>query len=170
MFSAVIHDAGHPGLNTLFLLNTKHDLSIEYNDTAPLENYHLFLAFSELKGLDKNFLSQLQPSQYKLLRKMTIKMVLLTDMAQHFNLNDNIRNKVDSKSLDMVTDKEDLLSFVLHCADINAQTRSWEIALIWGQKISLEFFQQGDKERELGIPISNLCDRYTVNVGLSQIG
>jgi hypothetical protein len=33
-----------------------------------------------------------------------------------------------------------------------------------------EFFLQGDKERDLGLPISNLCDRYSINVAQSQIG
>jgi hypothetical protein len=33
-----------------------------------------------------------------------------------------------------------------------------------------EFFVQGDKEREMGLPISNLCDRFTVSVPKSQIG
>jgi hypothetical protein len=33
-----------------------------------------------------------------------------------------------------------------------------------------EFFSQGDEERELGITISPLCDRNTVNFAKSQIG
>lgn len=33
-----------------------------------------------------------------------------------------------------------------------------------------EFFQQGDKERELGLPFSPLCDRNNTLVAESQIG
>lgn len=33
-----------------------------------------------------------------------------------------------------------------------------------------EFFKQGDKERELGLPYSPLCDRNTTMVAESQIG
>ena len=38
-------------------------------------------------------------------------------------------------------------------------------------KISLLILnKQGDKEREAGLPISYLCDRYTTNTAKSQIG
>lgn len=33
-----------------------------------------------------------------------------------------------------------------------------------------EFFRQGDKERELGLPFSPLCDRNNTLVAESQIG
>jgi hypothetical protein len=32
-----------------------------------------------------------------------------------------------------------------------------------------EFFLQGDKEREQGLPISHLCDRLTVIIPKSQV-
>merc|ERR1719495_344915 len=33
-----------------------------------------------------------------------------------------------------------------------------------------EFFGQGDRERELGLQISNLCDRKTVEIPTAQLG
>merc|ERR1712087_797589 len=33
-----------------------------------------------------------------------------------------------------------------------------------------EFFNQGDKEREMSLPISFLCDRFKVNVHSGQVG
>merc|ERR1711997_225446 len=33
-----------------------------------------------------------------------------------------------------------------------------------------EFFNQGDKERDLNIPISFLCDRFKVNIHSGQVG
>lgn len=32
-----------------------------------------------------------------------------------------------------------------------------------------EFFQQGDKERAEGLPVSPMCDRHSTSVALSQI-
>ena len=33
-----------------------------------------------------------------------------------------------------------------------------------------EFWMQGDREKELGLPVTMLCDRRTTNVAKSQIG
>lgn len=33
-----------------------------------------------------------------------------------------------------------------------------------------EFFQQGDKEREMGLDISPMCDRHNATIEKSQVG
>eukprot|EP00932_Pfiesteria_piscicida_P000613 SRR837773.10598.p4 GENE.SRR837773.10598~~SRR837773.10598.p4 ORF type:complete len:142 (+),score=51.30 SRR837773.10598:344-769(+) len=41
----------------------------------------------------------------------------------------------------------------------------------WAERIQREFFDQGDEERRLGVPVSALCDRATVtDLGQSQRG
>ena len=40
----------------------------------------------------------------------------------------------------------------------------------WLSNLEEEFFRQGDKERELGIPISPLFDRSKQGVSKSQVG
>lgn len=40
----------------------------------------------------------------------------------------------------------------------------------WTMQLLEEFFRQGDKERELGLPFSPLCDRNNTLVAESQIG
>lgn len=42
--------------------------------------------------------------------------------------------------------------------------------LRWTMQLLEEFFRQGDKERELGLPFSPLCDRNNTLVAESQIG
>eukprot|EP00913_Durusdinium_trenchii_P013778 g12937.t1 len=37
-------------------------------------------------------------------------------------------------------------------------------------RIHMEFFAQGEEERELGLPISPLCDRNEVDIAGSQVG
>ena len=40
LIGALAHDVGHPGLNNLFLVKSKHPLALTYNDKSPLENMH----------------------------------------------------------------------------------------------------------------------------------
>ena len=59
---------------------------------------------------------------------------------------------------------------VLHSADLSNSTRPQEYSRKWTSRVTEEFFSQGEKERELGLPISNFCDRYTLNLAQSQVG
>ena len=66
--------------------------------------------------------------------------------------------------------KQQLLEFTVHAADISTQTRSFEVAVKWTLLLFEEFFNQGDIEKEKGLPVSFLCDRETTQVGKSQPG
>lgn len=44
--ASAAHDYGHPGFNNPFLVNSRNELAIRYNDKSPLENHHAFSAFS----------------------------------------------------------------------------------------------------------------------------
>lgn len=57
-----------------------------------------------------------------------------------------------------------------HLADISNPTKSWELALAWTELLFEEFFKQGDKERELGVGVSDLMDRSTTNIAKAQLG
>ena len=59
---------------------------------------------------------------------------------------------------------------MLHAVDVSHPTKRWELHQEWAARCMEEFFKQGDKERELGLDISPLCDRDTTQVAQSQIG
>lgn len=59
---------------------------------------------------------------------------------------------------------------VLHCADISHPAKDWSLHHRWTNQLLEEFFKQGDREQELGLPISPLCDREKTLVAESQIG
>jgi len=62
------------------------------------------------------------------------------------------------------------LKFLLHAADISNPAKKNKLLVYWADRALAEFFDQGDREVELGIPISPLCDRRTVKRADSQIG
>ncbi len=58
---------------------------------------------------------------------------------------------------------------LLHMVDISHPGKPWLVHSEWSSRICEEFHIQGDVERELGIPISPLCDRNNQNIPNSQI-
>ncbi|KAL7528319.1 hypothetical protein ACHAWF_002518 [Thalassiosira exigua] len=60
--------------------------------------------------------------------------------------------------------------FILHAADISGSAKSERLVVYWADSVLEEFFAQGDKEKEMNLPISPLCDRETVTRHDSQIG
>ena len=185
--SAIIHDYGHPGLNNNYLIRTKNDLAIKYNDVSVLENYHVSEAFNIiLKNQDNNIFEKLSEDDFKLCRKIIIECVLGTDMTLHnkkyqiFKRRlqaENIKNGKNIDNMFMKLDpinsynlKLEFLSFIIHAADISNPTKPLPIYIEWAQRCVDEFFKQGDLEKKMGIPISFNCDRNTVSLPQSQLG
>ncbi|MEJ1278304.1 hypothetical protein NN561_009226 [Cricetulus griseus] len=67
-------------------------------------------------------------------------------------------------------DRAKTMSLILHAADISHPAKTWELHYRWTMALMEEFFRQGDKEAELGLPFSPLCDRKSTMVAQSQIG
>jgi hypothetical protein len=62
-----------------------------------------------------------------------------------------------------------ILSNALHFADISNQTKKWDVCFKWTEYLYEEFWKQGDRERELGLPLGFLTDRYKTNISNSQV-
>jgi cAMP-specific phosphodiesterase 4 len=84
-----------------------------YNDESVLENHHLAVAFKLLQEENCNIFVNLSDKQRQTLRKMTIDMVLATDMSKHMSLLADLKTMVETKKvagsgvlmLDNYTDK-----------------------------------------------------------------
>mmetsp|Transcript_42214 Transcript_42214/g.57396 ORF Transcript_42214/g.57396 Transcript_42214/m.57396 type:complete len:82 (+) Transcript_42214:193-438(+) len=59
---------------------------------------------------------------------------------------------------------------MFHLADISNPTKPWDTCKLWTDLLFLEFFAQGDLERNRGLPIGQMLDRNTTNVARCQIG
>ena len=53
---------------------------------------------------------------------------------------------------------------MIHAADLSNPTKPLELYKCWVDSISQEFFNQGDMERDQGIDISAMCDKYNATI------
>jgi cAMP-specific phosphodiesterase 4 len=61
-------------------------------------------------------------------------------------------------------DKDLAMHIVFHLADISNPAKKFDICAKWTDLLYVEFFMQGDFEREREMPISYLMDRTSVNI------
>jgi len=54
--SGAIHDFEHPGVNNIYLINSKNKLAVRYNDASVLENHHVAASFKLLLKPYNNFM------------------------------------------------------------------------------------------------------------------
>ena len=58
---------------------------------------------------------------------------------------------------------------MIHAADLSNPTKPLELYKSWVDLISQEFFSQGDREREIGMDISPMCDKYNATLEKTQV-
>eukprot|EP00158_Paraphelidium_tribonemae_P009356 Partr_v1_DN28842_c4_g1_i2_m33960 putative Phosphodiesterase len=172
--ASMIHDIDHPGYSNNFMIQTQTEkLSLLYNDRSVLENHHLHVAFEILKSESCDFTENFTAEQKRIYRSIVIDLVLATDLANHINIISQFKTIVASGSFNPKAVNEDrimLLKIGLKCADVSNASKPFDYYRNWMDRILSEFFRQGDREKELGLPISPYCDRENTNVPSSQIG
>ncbi|XP_046826169.1 calcium/calmodulin-dependent 3',5'-cyclic nucleotide phosphodiesterase 1-like isoform X7 [Vespa crabro] len=168
LVAAIIHDYEHTGTTNNFHVMSGSDTALLYNDRAVLENHHISASFRILREDECNILQNLSREEFREFRSLVIDMVLATDMSFHFQQLKNMKNLLSLAEPSV--DKSKAVSLVLHCCDISHPAKRWDLHHRWTMQLLEEFFRQGDKERDLGLPFSPLCDRNNTLVAESQIG
>uniref|UniRef100_A0A674BN99 Phosphodiesterase n=1 Tax=Salmo trutta TaxID=8032 RepID=A0A674BN99_SALTR len=168
IFAAAVHDYEHTGTTNNFHIQTRSDTAILYNDRSVLESHHVSAAYRLLQDDDEiNILYNLSKDDWRELRSLVVEMVLATDMSCHFQQLKHMKNFLQQPE---GIDKPKAMSLLLHTADISHPAKTWDLHHRWTASLLEEFFRQGDKEAELGLPFSPLCDRKSTMVAQSQIG
>eukprot|EP00981_Chlorochromonas_danica_P011321 scaffold3873_cov177-Ochromonas_danica.AAC.1 len=186
LVGALAHDVGHPGVNNSFLVKTQHQLAIQHNDRSPLENMHCVTLYEVLGNPETAIFANLDKKQKIESRAIILTIILGTDMAHHFEQIQKTQlflevNGADTKAFcsgqkDFIDcfreDKHRLfiMELVLHCSDISNPFKPYDLCAKWADLVVEEFCQQGDKERELGLEISPMCDRTNINLANMQMG
>jgi len=195
IIAGAVHDCSHPGRTNAFLIKTANNLAMLYNDISVLENFHLATAFRIMKeDPDCNIMASFSSEEELVVRKLMIDMVLSTDMAKHTKflgefkqLSKNLHGEPDEPS-DATSDGSDrpesvmaqlcnnysdrtlVLCTIVHNADLGNPTKEWDICKEWTERLMEEFFEEGDEERAMGLPLGALNDRDAIAIPKCQIG
>uniref|UniRef100_A0A1I8IWV1 PDEase domain-containing protein n=1 Tax=Macrostomum lignano TaxID=282301 RepID=A0A1I8IWV1_9PLAT len=158
LFAALIHDFEHTGTTNNYHVQSRSQLAVVYNDKSVLESYHVSAVFRKMHE---------QGPKYRQFRSLVIEMVLATDMSTHFA---QVTAMKDAIPCPENLPRVDILAYILHAADISHPAKIWRLHERWTGKLTAEFFAQGDREKELGLACSPLCDRDKTMVASSQVG
>eukprot|EP00451_Oxyrrhis_marina_P014111 CAMPEP_0204308784 /NCGR_PEP_ID=MMETSP0469-20131031/714_1 /ASSEMBLY_ACC=CAM_ASM_000384 /TAXON_ID=2969 /ORGANISM="Oxyrrhis marina" /LENGTH=713 /DNA_ID=CAMNT_0051288315 /DNA_START=43 /DNA_END=2184 /DNA_ORIENTATION=+ len=170
---AAVHDVEHPGTNNVFQIRTQSMFAVRYNDHSVLENHHASAAFSLMQTESYNIFMNISSESAAKLRSEIIEVVLATDMAQHFAKVAQVKTKLSTEEFlvfDHAEDKLLMMKLVLHACDISNAAKPLPLCAEWVCRVMTEFFLQGDKEKELDLPVSQLMDRRSTNIAKAQIG
>ncbi|XP_056312178.1 cGMP-inhibited 3',5'-cyclic phosphodiesterase 3A isoform X1 [Danio aesculapii] len=163
--AAAMHDYDHPGRTNAFLVATSAPQAVLYNDRSVLENHHAASAWNLFMSRPEyNFLASLDHMEFKRFRFLVIEAILATDLKKHFDFLAEFNAKVGDDGCSGIewTNENDRLLVCQMCiklADINGPLKCKDLHLQWTEGIVNEFYEQGDEESSLGLPISPFMDR-----------
>uniref|UniRef100_A0A3B5PUK9 Phosphodiesterase n=1 Tax=Xiphophorus maculatus TaxID=8083 RepID=A0A3B5PUK9_XIPMA len=163
--AAAMHDYDHPGRTNAFLVATSAPQAVLYNDRSVLENHHAASAWNLfMSHPDYNFLVNLDHVEFKRFRFLVIEAILATDLKKHFDFLAEFNAKVGddpSTGVDWSNENDRLLvcQMCIKLADINGPLKCKDLHLQWTEGIVNEFYEQGDEESSLGLPVSPFMDR-----------
>lgn len=176
LIAAAIHDFEHEGTSNDFHVRTLSERALTYNNRSVNEQHHAAEAFRILLKPEYNFLSTMPCDEFHQLRSLILEIVLATDMAENQRILASF-NEMTGSSPPLhgfvPSDAKEamlILKMTIKCADLGHLSLNWSSHLRWVRRLEEEFFQQGDKEKSLQMPVSFLMDRNKPGVSESQIG
>ncbi|KNC52078.1 3',5'-cyclic-nucleotide phosphodiesterase regA [Thecamonas trahens ATCC 50062] len=171
MVAAVAHDLSHPGKSNNYLVATRDPLAHVYNDRSVLENHHASTLFDILANDECNVLAGLGADEWRTARDNIIDMILHTDMAKHFEMVGKFSVAASSRTFNRESDADRRIvcAVLLHAADISNPAKPLATFKLWVDRVSSEFFQQGDAERARDLPISPMMDRTKADIPSMEV-
>mmetsp|Transcript_9661 Transcript_9661/g.27206 ORF Transcript_9661/g.27206 Transcript_9661/m.27206 type:complete len:918 (-) Transcript_9661:76-2829(-) len=181
LIAALAHDVGHFSRTNQFCQRVENSISIIWNDKAALENMHSAACFAVMRGT-ADLLEGLTDSARAHLRHSVVSFILATDIKSHHAGLATLQAAMEDESF-LVAPEEDAGEpssakyqrdialageAIIRTADIGHGLLPWHAHLEWSYRVNLEFFEQGDEELALGLPLSPLCGRAACNISSSQ--
>ena len=171
LFAAMCHDTDHDGLNNTFQRKAQTSLAQLAPDLPPLEMHHANVAITTLNMKHKGVLERWNEQAIGYFEKFVIRCILATDMERHKTYVEEFSHI--RQAFDKENEEHRILlgQIIIKAADLSNTVRNFSDAASLSKKLSDECFRQGDKETQLGLEISPMCDRNNATpVPKGQIG
>lgn len=171
--AALAHDVAHPGVTSPFLISTSSELALKYNDNSVLENMHAHVCFLTMRQQGHNVLEPLSAEGFAHVRMRVIDAILATDNTEHYRLVEKLQEVSTAlpEELGASADNRRLLAKAFtHMADLGQNCRHWAYHKHILAGLEEENFLMGDKQRNLGLPISPMCNRKKDSLASLQKG
>lgn len=171
--AAICHDANHDGFTNDYNVKAQTPLGILFKNQSVMETHHCSVSIGIISKQENNIFSSLSSLEYKQMWTLIIQLILITDMAKHFDFLKAANAELDNGPLD--TQKPEhrliLMQAILKCGDISNVSRPFKLADKWCDVLCEEFFRQGDLEMAQGMEYTSpLNDREHLDKPKSQIG
>eukprot|EP00191_Tetraselmis_sp_GSL018_P004137 CAMPEP_0177609420 /NCGR_PEP_ID=MMETSP0419_2-20121207/19077_1 /TAXON_ID=582737 /ORGANISM="Tetraselmis sp., Strain GSL018" /LENGTH=409 /DNA_ID=CAMNT_0019104339 /DNA_START=422 /DNA_END=1651 /DNA_ORIENTATION=+ len=153
VLAAVVHDLAHPGYNNAFLVDADHEIAKKFGKNSTSETMHVALFKKLISNPELNFLETLGSESRARVLFYVEQIVLATDMSKHMEY---INSPLPVNKEECILFK---LAFAMKVADMSHNIRSFQMHNKFVDMLKEEFYEQGDKERELQMQITTGMDR-----------
>lgn len=149
MIATLNHDVDHRGVNNSFIERTHQPLAQLYGHSS-LENHHYNLCVFILNNTGSQILSGLSAEEHKALLHLIKRAILATDLTVYMERRKEFFSLANKSRVSWKSEKQrDLLrSMLMTASDLSAITKPWPEQKRIASLVAMEFFAQGDKERE----------------------
>ncbi|XP_057313271.1 cGMP-dependent 3',5'-cyclic phosphodiesterase-like isoform X1 [Hydractinia symbiolongicarpus] len=171
LVSCLCHDIDHRGTNNSFQISSHSVLASLYSSAGSvLEHHHFAQAMCIIQADYSNVFESLSQTDYSTALDLMQKMILATDLANHFKIDKQIENIISGGvNKENRRHRELLLSLFMTTSDLSDQTKPWESAIQVSDLLYAEFFSQGDQEKSLGYTPIEMMDREKASIPELQL-
>jgi hypothetical protein len=143
LLAAAMRDHEHMALTSEFLVQIGHSRAITYNDQQVNEHHHVASGFAVLRKDGCNFMANLTQEQFTYVRSLVIDLMLATSLGVEGTKSHGVR----------------LLQYAMKFVDVSYAAQRFDMYAKWVDSLESELFTQGDRQKELGHPVSIHMDR-----------
>nr|XP_046268913.1 cGMP-specific 3',5'-cyclic phosphodiesterase-like [Scatophagus argus] len=149
MIATLSHDLDHRGVSNSYIERSQQPLAQLYGHSS-LENHHYNLCLFILNNTGSQILSGLSVDDHRVVLHMIKRAILATDLSVYMERRKEFFSLAKKSKVSWKSEKQrDLLrSMLMTASDLSAITKPWPEQKRIANLVAMEFFAQGDKERE----------------------
>ncbi|XP_054264353.1 cGMP-dependent 3',5'-cyclic phosphodiesterase-like isoform X2 [Macrosteles quadrilineatus] len=168
--AAMCHDLDHPGTTSQYQEAINSDIAQKYRGLGSiLERHHIEKTLSIFEHPGTNFIAQLSETEHKEFIDLVRRIILATDLKKHFQvLLEEQTMASEGYNRTNARHRELLRSVVISSADLSDLTKGRRTVRKSAKLVNMEFFDQGDKEKAMGLLPLKMMDRTHTNIAEEQ--